>query len=404
MEYSSAHIEGLAQALSFVQRVYAPSYRADGITSPMDGVLVLDTGVPGPTVAINAMMHLSEPAGLAAHQDIVERWENGDRPSKGKVILTLGHPPDTVRDFLAASHAAMQEGRFINYDVGHFEDDARLAQLAPLWQEAKGRLLDIHSTPGSGDASMLIPYYPVAGKEKHSVALKETAQLLQPILKGLPVRHVVLDYYSGGRTSKALTAMFGNPSAMAQDACPLVLEAGGPNLEPQARSTAALSARAWLENVAGWRQKFSLPTPERFYYSGATNLLHPARYDFSSMKNPPFNAEELADTYYTLTGPNAAVHIGNPDHRAMMEAAVARFTPAENNLRNFQHLNAGTPFAIGGNTGRILTTGDAGYPLWGTAHSFSMDHKQPSYLLVTATERHREKDLLPPVKATGRLH
>lgn len=410
--------EGLVSAAQFVAQFYRGIVNQGSIRTacdhagiPIPGTLCLDTGKPGPTVVVNAMMHLSEPAGLAAQQNIVDRWQEGNRPSSGKIYLTLGHEPDVVARFLSESIDKLRAGT-LNYDDGHFEDMERLDRLGEeIWRQADGRVLDIHSTPNHGDQPMVIPYasIPTSDIWKASSDLAEiagsiaddgtnlpaTAARIAPQLEHMPVKHVVLDYYNFGVVDPRMCHWFGTRWQQ-EGNIPLVLESGGPNLAMACRSAAVRNAQGWLEHQMAWKKGPSLLPPERHYYSGCSTVYHPSHYDTNGSI---FTAAHEADTFYMLHGPDSARRIAEPAHREMVDRAIAQCKPGSQALKNFQHIPANTPVAVGGKTGALIQTPADGYPLFATYRGLSADSKQPPYLLVMAHSRHREKDLLPDLTA-----
>lgn len=409
--------------LAFVRDYYLHPNPASGLGpvhdatgAPIPGTLCLDTGKPGPTVAINAMMHLSEPAGLAAHAEIVARWQAGDRPPGGRILLTLGHAPEPIIRTIHAKLEQQSRGRHVNADDDHVEDDARLLLLGrEVWQQAHGAVLDIHSTPNAGDSPLIMPYLPIVagdglaklttdrarGKyiKSHGIDLKATAAAIAPLIQGMPVRHVALDYYNYAVIDPRMQSYFGKP-AEHTNGTPLVLESGGPNLDPATQFTARYAAQAWLSNTLGWKPRRSFPEPQREYYSHCQTIYHPLIYDKWGAEHP-FSPEELKETYYMLNGPDAPQHVTHPRHREMLEQAVKQFAIPEEHLSNFHPLKAGTPIAIGGDSGRILTTLDDCYPLFGASHSMASDSPNAHYLMVVARQRHKARDLSGPAADTG---
>ncbi|MFM9891003.1 MAG: hypothetical protein ACKVOE_10290 [Rickettsiales bacterium] len=411
-------LHAIERSAEFIRQYYlAPGLPAGIARTATPGVLVLDTGVEGPTVAVNALTHLSEPAGLAAQQQTIERWLKGPRPKAGKIYLTLGHPPQDAQDYLEDIIDRAKNNAPIYYDDGHYENMEHLATLAPYWRESRGNMLDIHGSVGLRDQPMVIPYMAVPfGTRWQSrvdpreraeciyqdgIDLKATARRVSPLIARMPVRHVILDYYRYSAADPQLDAWFGGLAHMPESAMPLVLECG-PSFSTAGRDTARVSAQAWLQNTLGWQAERQLPEVERYAYSGAHNLHHPQVYWKSSPKKFPMSHKEVHDTYYPLISPEQTHTIENPHHRATVERAYRDCEIDDTHLVNFEKIPARTPVAVGGKTGRLIEALEAGYPLFTAGNAVPPDSRHPSYLMAYATERQRMQDLLAVKKPSIR--
>lgn len=175
------------------------------------GVWRFDSGVPGRTLMITALVHGNELCGAWALKQLLA---SGLRPRRGCLILAFCNLEAFDR-FDSASHDA---SRYIDEDLnrvwqadrlseGGTRERQRAAELLP-WVEQADWLLDLHSMHEPGEPLLLTGLLP------------RNIKLAQAL--GAP-RHVIVD--AGHKDGVRLRdyGRFGEPGA---DACALLIECG----------------------------------------------------------------------------------------------------------------------------------------------------------------------------------
>lgn len=424
-------IDALRKYKDFVQ-----TYYIDGVDSippvieekfTIEGALCLDTGIEGSTVAINAMMHINEPAGLAAQMDIIEKWQQGDRPASGKILLSVGHRPRAIIAFLEDIITRAAAGESIEFDRGHYPDDIKLLFLGgSIYAETQGRVLDIHSTAGNDDAMILPCISALKSEDKDSEATglifriapiiaklvtssdytltqedqaiiekyqnaatdnKQTTDMLYPSIKNMPLNHVLLDYYKDSLLTPQYAKVFfkmllGKPL----EALPLVLETGGPNLLSHHHNVAVESACAYTHAHMGWPKH--VPNHridgKRNYYTEiqSVGIPRPENKAGEEQKDQP------TESYLLLH--NAA---DIPD-AIKAKANIDWDTIKPGRLNNFVYIEQGVPIAIGEETGEVIYAPKSGYAAIAPSHSVKPEEAEGTGLLFIASNKVKEKDML----------
>ncbi|MYN12845.1 succinylglutamate desuccinylase [Pusillimonas sp. TS35] len=187
------------------------------------GVWLFDSGKPGRTLMITALVHGNELCGAWALKDLLAA---GLRPRRGRLIMAFCNL-DSFDTFDRAHHDA---SRYLDEDLNRVWDDARLAEpnnrerrravaLRP-WARQADWLLDMHSMHEPGAPLLLTGVLP------RNIMLARAL--------GAP-RHVIVD--AGHKDGVRLRdyGRFGDPAA--QDACALLIECGFHG-DPASRSVA----------------------------------------------------------------------------------------------------------------------------------------------------------------------
>lgn len=175
------------------------------------GVWLFDSGAPGRTLMITALVHGNELCGAWALKRLLA---SGLRPRRGRLILAFCNL-DAFDRFDPGQHDA---SRYIDEDLnrvwlaerladGGTRERRRAAELLP-WVEQADWLLDLHSMHEPGEPLLLTGVLP------RNIALARTL--------GAP-RHVVVD--EGHKDGVRLRdhGRFGDPDS---DACALLIECG----------------------------------------------------------------------------------------------------------------------------------------------------------------------------------
>lgn len=151
---------------------------ADGLPS---GVIRLESGRPGPHVAVFALVHGNEPSGAVALQRLLEF---GVPPVRGRLSLCLGNP-EAFGHFDPELPAA---ARYLDEDLNRIWDDVRLdgpgggreraraRALRPLVREVDF-LLDLHSMQVPGEPLLLCADVPRAARFAASLGFPGTVVL-----------------------------------------------------------------------------------------------------------------------------------------------------------------------------------------------------------------------------------
>jgi len=129
---------------AFLTTLTASHYR------DVPGIMALDSGVAGPTVAILACTHGNEPVGL----DVLEYLLSDLRLERGRLLAILVN-----------IEAAKTDRRYIDHNMNRVPDNLaewagsvegeRLAALLPLLNEVDGGVLDLHSTSAEAPAMLI---------------------------------------------------------------------------------------------------------------------------------------------------------------------------------------------------------------------------------------------------------
>lgn len=251
----------------------------------VDYVHRIDSGRPGPAVAIAGLTHGNELCGMTAVTWLLDR---DVRPRIGSLTLWLGNVAAYER-LCADDLANHTRHRFVDRDLNRaWGDDViandrssaearRVRELLPF-VEAQDRLLDIHST-----TYCPIPFFVYRD-------LPRARNLAERI--GTPSRHVLL---AGGQYSGLTMAERGRFGATAGDATCLVVECGT-HLAPAAGDIACQVAMRFLvecgvvdaEIAAPHGTALPSPTPPRRYR--VEQVFRPERDDARFVR--PFAAFE----------------------------------------------------------------------------------------------------------------
>lgn len=175
------------------------------------GVWQFDSGVPGRTLMISALVHGNELCGAWALKQLLE---SGLRPRRGRLILAFCNL-DAFDRFDAANHDA---SRFVDEDLnrvwltqriddGSTRERRRAAELRP-WVEQADWLLDLHSMHEDGEPLLLTGVLP------------RNVELAQRL--GAP-KHVIVDAGHKDGVRMRDYAQFGDADGTA---CALLVECG----------------------------------------------------------------------------------------------------------------------------------------------------------------------------------
>ena len=217
--------------------------RAGNTDTP--GVWHFDSGVPGRSLMVSALVHGNELCGAWALKDLLAA---GFRPRRGSLTLAFCNL-DAFDRFDPASHDA---SRFVQEDMNRVwsaerledagtADRRRAAALRP-WVERADWLLDLHSMHEPGEPLLLTGVLP------RNIALAQ--RLKAP-------RHVIVDAGHKDGVRMRDFAQFGDPAGQA---CALLIECGFHG-DPASRDVARdMVARMLLESgvadaadlPAGW--------------------------------------------------------------------------------------------------------------------------------------------------------
>jgi 8-oxo-dGTP diphosphatase len=127
------------------------------------GVLILDSGKPGPVLGILAHTHGNEPAGLAAFADLLRDQRLACRLQCGQVRLVLNNLEAARRYYAEAEgQAVTAPWRFVDQDMnrvpqtlaGGTYELTRLRTLAPFYHDLT-HVLDLHSTSAPSPAMLI---------------------------------------------------------------------------------------------------------------------------------------------------------------------------------------------------------------------------------------------------------
>ena len=218
--------------------------RAGNTDTP--GVWHFDSGVPGRSLMVSALVHGNELCGAWALKDLLAA---GFRPRRGSLTLAFCNL-DAFDRFDPASHDA---SRFVQEDMNRVwsaqrlddpstADRRRAAALRP-WGERADWLLDLHSMHEPGEPLLLTGVLP------RNIALAKRLQA---------PRHVIVDAGHKDGVRMRDFAQFGDPAR--EDACALLIECGFHG-DPASREVARdMVARMLLESgvadaadvPAGW--------------------------------------------------------------------------------------------------------------------------------------------------------
>jgi hypothetical protein len=141
----------LASELEFISQQMVDS---------IPGVIVFDSGIPGPTIGITAMTHSNEPSGLAAIWFYRRAGNLANRIKKGKVIMVLNNLESSFNYFKFVQERNKQQSRLARFkdkNMNRLPKDSltllndqryevkRAQELLPIWRQFDFAL-DIHST------------------------------------------------------------------------------------------------------------------------------------------------------------------------------------------------------------------------------------------------------------------
>lgn len=239
MDHPLSH-DDLEAVFNFIRR-----QKTDGV----EGVMVFDSGKPGPTLGITAITHGNEIAGLATLPTLIILQEMG-LIQHGKVIYTADNMRATAEYFQAYRQddkAAMRTARSAKGDInmnrlptdtmdpghdpGHSYAQARARELKPFWDQFDVGI-DLHTT-STPAPPMIITHDEPDEKRKHLFANLPSADWITGIY----------DYLNG----YSVTDFFGRGNPQ-EKAVTLTLECGQ-HLDPLSAQAARNGALTLMENL-----------------------------------------------------------------------------------------------------------------------------------------------------------
>lgn len=130
------------------------------------GVVMIDSGQPGPTVGISAMTHGDEPAGLALFRFLLEENWLERHLQRGRVFLAVNNLEGAKRFFCAENYEDRHQARFLDLNFNRMPEDTldlkgdlryevqRTHELYPVFEQFEYGL-DIHSTTLETDPMLI---------------------------------------------------------------------------------------------------------------------------------------------------------------------------------------------------------------------------------------------------------
>jgi len=203
------------------------------------GVLIFDSGIPGPCVGVTMMTHGNEPSGLACsiyfrNNEILKK-----RLKRGRVILILNNLEAGEKYFEARRADNQQEilkSRFIDINMNRLPADLtahgqayeviRAKRLLPLWKKFDYGI-DVHSTTQKSEP-MIIP----------------VGHLRTGLFKGFPMENIISNI-ENVQIGKPAAAFYGEPSKK----IPTVIVETGSHGDPDSFVRAIDSVNHFLCNI-----------------------------------------------------------------------------------------------------------------------------------------------------------
>lgn len=152
------------------------------------GVICIDSGVPGPVLGITVCTHGNEPAGLAACDFLLNKFDFKSNLKVGTVYLVLNNIEATRNYFNANTKEEVESARFVDLNMNRLPEDTmsdltnvkyevvRARELLPIWQRFTAGL-DIHSMSGK-HLTMII-------------TRGNNFDRIKPYIKGFPIKTLI---------------------------------------------------------------------------------------------------------------------------------------------------------------------------------------------------------------------
>lgn len=133
------------------------------------GVLLIDSGNPGPVLGITVNTHGNEPSGLAALWYLRNKLKLAENLLRGSVFLVLNNVKATERYFSALANQddlAKKAARFCDHNMNRLPENSltikgdaryevlRVQELRPVWEKFEVTF-DIHSTQMQSDPMII---------------------------------------------------------------------------------------------------------------------------------------------------------------------------------------------------------------------------------------------------------
>ncbi len=218
----------------------------------IEGVVVFDSKISGPTVGISVCTHGNEPVGLAI---IHHLFENPDIISQGKLTITVNNI-EATKNFFNKDVDCKEVCRAIDCNMnrlpfpleGKCYEVKRAKQLVPIWSEFIDGGLDIHST-SSAAPSMLIVRNEFLDIDSN-----------RSILNVLTIKHVISNILEQFRGTPVIN-YFGNEDSFSD-----ILIECGKHCESNTFENAISYALSWLSAYGMVEYKSECKPCEKEYF------------------------------------------------------------------------------------------------------------------------------------------
>lgn len=176
----------------------------DSSLDEVPGVIVFDSGLPGPCVGITIMTHGNEPSGLACLLHFRKENNLQKRLKQGKVMIILNNLAGAEKYFAAKKlndTEAIRKARYVDINMNRLPADLsqqskiyeviRSNQLLPLWKMFDFGM-DIHSTTQKSDPMVI-----------------SVGSLMPELFKGFPIENIISNI-ENVQIGKPAAAFYGN--------------------------------------------------------------------------------------------------------------------------------------------------------------------------------------------------